>query len=91
MFENIVIGNPDMGLHHLFAYNEKDWEEVEKSKTLFTNERFLPKLLVDSKVVKSNSEVRRNRPELVKALNDRDFLRVKWGKKLVFIAVFPEK
>lgn len=90
MFENIVVGKADMDLFHLFAYDEEDWEKVEKPKTLFTEERFLPKLLVDAGVTKSNSEVRKNKPELVCNLDKRDFIKIKWGKKYVFIAVFPE-
>lgn len=90
MVENIVIGNPDIELYHLFAYDEKDWQDVEKPKTLFTDERFLPKLLVDCGLAKSNSEVRKNRPELVKELTERDFIEIKWGKKFLFIVVFPQ-
>lgn len=89
MIENIIIGTPDIELHHLFAYNEIDWEEIEKPKTLYTTERFLPKLLVDIGIAKSNSEVRKNRTELVYNLDNRDFKIIKWGKKYVFIAVFP--
>lgn len=90
MVENIVIGNPDIELYHLFAYDEKDWQDVEKPKTLFTDGRFLPKLLVDCGLAKSNSEVRKNRPELVKELTERDFIEIKWGKKFLFIVVFPQ-
>lgn len=90
MYENIVIGNPEQDmLVHLFAFDDRDWEEIEKPKTMFTNERYLPKLLVELGIVKSNSEVRRNKPELVKELNNRDFEVIKWGKKFIFIAVFP--
>lgn len=90
MYENVVIGIPEEDIiKNLLAYDEKDWEEVEKEKTLFTDNRFLPKILVDCGIAKSNSEVRRNRPELVRELTERDFVRVKWGKKYVFIIVFP--
>lgn len=90
MIENIVIGKADLDLHHLFAYNEVDWRWDEFNKTLFTEERYLPRLLVNTGIAKSTSEVRKNRPELVKTLNKRDFLRLKWGKKYIFIAVFPQ-
>lgn len=90
MKENVVIGKPDIELHGLFAHDKGDWDELESKKTFFTNERFLPKLLVEIGIAKSNSEVRKNRPELVRELNKRDFMGIKWGKKFIFIAVFPE-
>jgi len=55
--------------------------------TLFTSERYLPKLLVDIGFFKSNSEVRKNRPDLVKELNTLDMLEIKIGKKIVWILV----
>ena len=38
-------------------------------------------------IVKSVSEVRRNKPGLVKELNDYDYLEIKWGKRKLFILV----
>ena len=38
-----------------------DFENVDKQFTLFTNEIFLPKILVDAGIVKSSSEVKRNK------------------------------
>lgn len=89
MLENAVIGKSDLDLHHLFAFNIEDWLNNEFDKTLFTEERYLPKILVDLNIAKSTSEVRKNRPELVKKLDKRDFIKLKWGKKYIFIAVFP--
>lgn len=86
-FENIVIGEILVHPRELFAYNDNDWKENEKSKTLFTDERFLPKLLVMAGVAPSISEIRRNNKSLMKTLDDIDFIRVKWGKKIVHIAV----
>ena len=43
--------------------------------------------MVDIGVAKSTSEVRRNKPELVKELNDYDYLEIKWGKRKLFILV----
>ena len=44
--ENIVIGKPIASPVDMFALDELDWENVEKEKTYFTEERFLPKILV---------------------------------------------
>ena len=71
----------------MFANTPEDWEENEKKNTLFTEERFLPKLLVMCGIVKSINEVRKNKPELVKALDEIDFHQIKWGKKRLFIQV----
>ena len=43
------------------AYDEKDLEENKKKNTLFTEERFLPKLLVICGIAKSINEVRKTR------------------------------
>ena len=87
VFQNVVVGEPVCKPWLMFGYNEVDWEENEKTYTLFTNERFLPKILVEAGLVKSISEVRRNKPELVRTLDKVDFLEVKWGKRKLFIQV----
>lgn len=87
MFENVVVGKPIVESLKLFARDENDWEHNENCKTLFTDERFLPAVLKEAGVVSSISEVRRNKPELVRTLDSLDFLKIKWGKKFVFIAV----
>ena len=86
MVQNIVVGTPLVHPSQLFASDLQDWEMSEKANTLFTNERFLPRILVTVGIAKSISEVRKNRPELVKVLTDVDFFRVKWGKKFLWIA-----
>lgn len=86
-FQNVVIGTPLVHPKELFAYNTQDWEENESKITLFTNETFLPKILLECGVVPSVSEVRRNKPNLVVNLNEVDFLEIKWGKQKVFVAV----
>ena len=53
----------------------------------YTEERFLPKIMVDLGIVKSISEVRRNKPELIINLNKLDYLEIKWGKSYLFILV----
>ena len=77
MIQNVVIGEPICESWQMFAYDEKDWEENEKSNTLFTEERFLPKILVMCGVVKSINEVRKNKPDLVKTLDEVDFHQIK--------------
>lgn len=83
--ENIVIGTPIIHPKELLALNEEDWIKNEKEKTLFTNERFLPRILVDNGFYPSISEIRRNKPELMINLDKLDFvdeLKVKKKKKI---------
>lgn len=85
--ENVVIGKASCNLYDLFALNESDWIDVEQEKTLFTDERYLPKILVDCGIVKSTSEVKRNKPQFNIILDKKDFITVKWGKKKLWICV----
>lgn len=87
MFQNVVIGNPVCEPHLMFAHNITDWEENEKQLTLFTTERFLPRIMVQCGLVSSVNEVRRNKPELMTELTNTDFIEVKWGKKRLYIQV----
>jgi hypothetical protein len=87
MIQNVVIGKPLCEPHLLFASDEADWRSNEEKQTLFTDERFLPRVLVSAGVAKSVSDVRRNRPALVRELREVDFIMVKWGKKFLWIAV----
>lgn len=84
--ENIVIGKPLVPAESLLANSQDNWEDI-KSKTLFTNERFLPKLMKEIDMVSSVSEVRRNKPELMVELNVPDCFWLKWGKKRVYVIV----
>jgi hypothetical protein len=80
--ENIVIGKPVVDLQQLFAADEDDWDRTEKEKTYFTEERFLPRILVDIGIYPSISEIRRNKPQLVVTLDHLDFIdEVKISKK----------
>lgn len=80
--ENIVIGKPVVDLQQLFAADEDDWDRTEKEKTYFTEERFLPRILVDIGIYPSISEIRRNKPQLVVTLDHLDFMdEVKVSKK----------
>lgn len=83
--ENIVIGTPIVDPKDMFASSDDDWNAVEKEKTYHTNERFLPRILVDLDIYPSISEIRRNKPQLVKSLDRLDFidsLKVKKKRKL---------
>jgi hypothetical protein len=72
--ENIVIGKPVVDPQELFAADKDDWNKVEKEKTYFTEERFLPRILVDIGIYPSISEIRRNKPQLVVTLDHLDFM-----------------
>lgn len=86
--ENIVVGKLLVEPECLFAYDYTDWEYVEKEKTLFTQERYLPKIMVECGIVKSANEVRRNQPKLCITLgNSPDFKEIKWGKRKLWIAI----
>ena len=45
--ENIVIGKPIVEPKDIFASDQEDWNNIEKEKTYFTNEKFLPIILVE--------------------------------------------
>lgn len=80
--ENIVIGKPLIEPKILLAKNDEDWENCEKEKTLFTEERSLAKILVEIGIYPSISEIRRNKPELLKNLTELDFINeLKVSKK----------
>ena len=85
--ENIVIGKPIASEASMFALNEEDWENVEKEKTIWTDERSLAVILKEIGVVKSVSEVRRNKPQYAVKLEKLDFMKVKWGKRKLFVLV----
>lgn len=63
--ENIVIGKPVVEPQQLFAADENDWNRIEQEKTYYTNERFLPRILVELDIYPSISEIRRNKPNLM--------------------------
>ena len=86
-FENIVVGKPIVDPKELFAVDEKDWEDSEKDKTYFTEERNLANILKELGVVPSIGEVRRNKPAYVKHLDSLDFFEIKWGKKKMWVLV----
>ena len=79
--ENIVIGVPLVSAKELLSANDSDWANVEFEKTLFTNERYLPNILVQLGIYPSISEIRRNKPELMIRLDKVDFINIKPKKK----------
>ena len=84
MFQNVIVGTPLPGAPaELFGSSLEDWVLNESEVTLLTEERFLPRILVEAGIVKSTSEVQRNRPDLWRELNELDFFQVKWGKKFL--------
>lgn len=87
MLENVVIGKPLVDYKTLLSFDEKDWEENEKGKTLITDCRYLPLIMKLCGIVSSISEVKRNKPELDIVLNTLDCRWVKWGKKFIYIIV----
>ncbi len=72
--ENIVIGNPIVEPSSMFSKDENDWINIEKEKTYFTEERFLPRILVNIGIYPSVNEIRRNKPELMITLDKLDFI-----------------
>lgn len=72
--ENIVIGKPIAELQQMFALDENDWNRIEQEKIYYTNERFLPRILVGLGIYSSISEIRRNKPNLMVSLDNLDFL-----------------
>ena len=72
--ENIVIGTPVMEPQEAFARDEEDWLQMEQEKTYHTDERFLPKILVELGIYPSISEIRRNKPNLMVSLDKLDFI-----------------
>lgn len=72
--ENIIIGNPIVEPCEMFAKDIDDWKQNEKEKTYYTQERFLPRILVDIGIYPSINEIRRNKPELMLTLDKVDFI-----------------
>ena len=80
--ENIVVGKPITEPYVMFAADKDDWERIEKEKTYYTDERFLPRILVDIGIYSSVNEIRRNKPKLMISLNKLDFIdKLKASKK----------
>ena len=66
----------------MFASDEDDWARMEEEETYYTEERFLPKILVKLGIYTSISEIRRNKPNLMISLDKLDFIdNLKASKK----------
>ena len=72
--ENVVIGKTIAESQQMFALDENDWNRIEHEKTYYTNERFLPRILVELGIYPSISEIRRNKPNLMVSLDNVDFI-----------------
>lgn len=72
--ENIVVGTPIVNPKDMFSSSDDDWDVAEKEKTYYTNERFLPRILVNIGIYPSTSEIRRNKPDLMRSLDGLDFI-----------------
>lgn len=72
--ENIVIGKPIASPQEMFAKDDEDWLRIEQEKIYYTEERFLPKILVELGIYPSISEIRRNKPNLMVTLDKVDFI-----------------
>ena len=79
--ENIVIGTPLVSAKELLSANDSDWVNIEFEKTIFTNEKYLPNILVQLGIYPSISEIRRNKPELMIRLDKIDFINIRPKKK----------
>ena len=79
---NIIIGTSLLAPMYLLAKDESDWIRIEKEKTFYTEERYLPKILVGLGIYPSISEIRRNKPELMMHFREMDFIdSIKVSKK----------
>ena len=82
MYQNVQVGYPIVAISDLIPADEFD-------QTIGTETRYLPKIMVEAGIVKSTSEVRRNRPDLCITFPDDmiDCITVKWGKKFLYIVI----
>lgn len=86
---NIIIGKPLVPWWELCCTRNPTNEEImtEHDFTLFTDERTPAKILKELGVVKSISEVRRNKPEFCNELTTSDCFWLKWGKNRFWVIV----
>lgn len=80
--ENIVIGKSLIEPQYIFASDQEDWDKNEKEKTYFTDERYLPRILVELGLYTSVSQIRKNKPDLMITFDKPDFVfKLKVKKK----------
>lgn len=82
--ENIVINSPLLSPEYMFASSHEDWINVEQNKTYYTEETFLPKIMVEICIVKSINEIRRNKPDLLISLDKYDYIEIKRKEKIIY-------
>lgn len=87
MFHNVIIGKPLVEPWELISESKEEFEQFDKRNTLFTNERFLPAILVEAGIASSRGEVRRNQPKLCVSLDKLDCIWIKWGKHRIYIVI----
>lgn len=85
-FKDVIIGQPIVEPWYIFCEEKNEWDKI-KNDVYYTNERFLPKIMVDLGIVKSISEVKRNQPNYVRNLDKLDYIEIKWGKNKLFVLV----
>ena len=85
IYYNVAIGKCE-NMAKLFCRDESEWENF-KTEVLFTEERYLPQILVDCGIAKSTEEVVKRKPDYNRTLDKPDFAVVKWGKRWVSIQV----
>jgi hypothetical protein len=83
-YQNIVIGqkNQDL-LPHLFARDSEDWK-IEKLITIWTDERFLPKIMLQSGLINRLSEIK-NRKDLWIDITESGYQEIRFGKRMLAI------
>lgn len=84
--KDIIIGKPIVEPWYIFCKEKEEWDKI-KDDMYYTEERFLPRIMIELGIVKSISEVKRNKPELMINLDKLDYLEIKWGKSYLFILV----
>lgn len=77
---DVIIGKPLISPDNLGFEN-----------SICTNERYLPRLLVNIGYFKSISQVRKNRPDLCITLDEPDMLNFRIGKRHLWILVGETK
>ena len=76
MLAEIIIGKP------LVTVNE-----IGFNNPIYSDERYLPNLLISLGLFKSKSQIKKNRPDLMLSLDKLDFMEIKIGKSYLWILV----
>lgn len=76
----VVVGEP------LITLNEIGLDCCSHN-TVYTNERFLPNIIVELGIFNSKSEIRKNRKDLFRTLDQLDWLTFKFGHRVLDVVV----